>query len=82
MNSIYNKIIYTSNRLYNDGLAKAQVRDISGAIACLKKSLELNKKNTQARNLLGLCYLEIGKIKRHYGHVVKVLLHFKYPGDW
>lgn len=62
MDSISNRINYTSNRLYNDGLSKALVRDISGAIECLKKSLELNKRNTNARNLLGLCYYEIGEI--------------------
>ena len=62
MSSISAQINYTSNRLYNDGLSKATVRDISGAIECLKKSLELNKRNTDARNLLGLCYYEIGEI--------------------
>lgn len=56
----YKRIIYTSNRYYNSGLEKAQVRDISGAIIDLRQSLKLNKTNTQARNLLGLCYFEIG----------------------
>lgn len=47
---------------YNAGLAKAKVRDLSGAIAELKKSLKLFKKNTDARNLLGLIYYEMGEV--------------------
>lgn len=50
-----------SNGYYNQALAKARVRDLSGAIELLKKSLQLNKKNTQARNLLGLIYFEMGE---------------------
>ena len=50
-----------SNRYYNQGLEKAKVRDLSGAVLILKKSLELNKRNTDARNLLGLVYYEMGE---------------------
>ena len=57
----YKKSIYTSNYLYNDGLQKAQVRDLSGAILSLKNSLWFNKDNLDARNLLGLIYYEIGE---------------------
>jgi tetratricopeptide (TPR) repeat protein len=46
---------------YNNGLTRAKVRDLSGAIVALKKSLELNKANTNARNLLGLIYFEMGE---------------------
>jgi len=46
---------------YNLGLEKAKVRDLSGAVIALRKSLELNKKNTYARNLLGLVYFEMGE---------------------
>ncbi len=59
---IYRKIISASNSFYNDGLKKAKVRDLSGAIVSLKKSLKLNKKNTDARNLLGLVYYEMGEV--------------------
>ncbi len=55
------KIQGASNGYYNKALAKAKVRDLSGAIEFLKKSLQLNKKNTQARNLLGLIYFEMGE---------------------
>ena len=50
-----------SNRYYNDGLEKANVRDLSGAIISLKQSLKLNKNNMNARNLLGLVYYETGE---------------------
>ncbi len=59
--SIYHKIFSLSNYYYNEGLSKAKVRDLSGAIIVLKKSLELNKRNTDARNLLGLVYFEMGE---------------------
>lgn len=50
-----------SNAYYNMGLEKAQVRDLSGAILVLKKSLQYDKTNTDARNLLGLVYCETGE---------------------
>ncbi len=59
--TIYQKIYRASNQHYNIGLARARVRDLSGAIISLKSSLELNKKNVNARNLLGLIYYEMGE---------------------
>jgi tetratricopeptide (TPR) repeat protein len=59
--SIYRKIYRASNQYYNNGLARVKVRDLSGAIISLKSSLELNKMNTSARNLLGLIYYEMGE---------------------
>ena len=59
--TIYRKIYMASNEYYNNGLARAKVRDLSGAIISLKSSLELNKKNINARNLLGLIYYEMGE---------------------
>jgi len=58
---IYKKIYRASNLYYNNGLARAKVRDLSGAVIALRKSLELNKANTNARNLLGLVYYEMGE---------------------
>lgn len=58
----YNKIIRLSNMLYNDGLEKAKVRDLSGAADALQKSLKFYKGNIQARNLLGLVYYEMGEV--------------------
>lgn len=58
---IYKKILMASNSYYNEGLDKANVRDLSGAVESLKKSLQLNKMNIDARNLLGLVYFEMGE---------------------
>ena len=58
----YKKIMKTSNALYNDGLAKAKVRDLSGAVSSLREALKFNKRNIQARNLLGLVYFEMGEV--------------------
>ena len=57
----YKRIIMASNACYNEGLSKAEVRDLSGAAECLKTSLKFNKLNTDARNLLGLIYFEMGE---------------------
>ncbi|MBP5197937.1 MAG: tetratricopeptide repeat protein [Lachnospiraceae bacterium] len=60
--SVYKKIIYASNKCYNDGLEKASVRDLSGAINSLRQSIKLYKGNIEARNLLGLVYFETGEV--------------------
>lgn len=60
--SVYKVVVKTSNTYYNMGLAKAQVRDLSGAIQALKISIHVNKKNIKARNLLGLVYFEMGEV--------------------
>ena len=57
----YKKIMYAANRCYNDGLARANVRDLSGAILSLKECLKFNKAHVEARNLLGLIYFEMGE---------------------
>lgn len=56
------KVIRQSNFHYNDGLRRAQMRDLSGAITSLKKSLQFCQKNIAARNLLGLVYYGRGEI--------------------
>lgn len=38
----YKKVISVSNFYYNDGLEKANVRDLSGAIVSLTECLKLN----------------------------------------
>ena len=60
--SLYKKIMCMSNRFYNDGLEKAGVRDLTGAINSLRQSLKFNKNNIEARNLLGLVYFETGEV--------------------
>ena len=58
---VYQKVLRLSNMYYNDGLQKAEVRNLSGAIISLKRSLKFNKYNIDARNLLGLVYYEMGE---------------------
>lgn len=59
--SMFERLSRQSNAFYNKGLERAKVRDLSGAAVMLKKSLEINKENTNARNLLGLVYFEMGE---------------------
>lgn len=58
----FKKVHRLSCRYYNLGLYKAKRRDLTGAIEELKNSLKIDKKNTAARNLLGLVYSEMGEI--------------------
>ncbi|MBQ4564001.1 MAG: tetratricopeptide repeat protein [Lachnospiraceae bacterium] len=60
---IYKRIIQLSNSCYNRGLELARVRDMSGALTWLQRSLKWNKNNVPARNLLGLVYYEIGEVE-------------------
>lgn len=60
------RILRYSNSWYNEALKCAKSRNLSGAKACLIKSLKYNKANISARNLLGLVYYETG-------HVVEAL---------
>ncbi len=50
-----------ANSYYNRGLKKARERDLSGAVPLLKRALELDKYQTDARNLLGLIFYEMGE---------------------
>lgn len=58
---VFHKVIRISNTYYNQGLQQAGVRNLSGAIVSLKRSLKFNKNNIDARNLLGLVYYEMGE---------------------
>lgn len=58
----YRRAISASNRYYNEGLAKARTRELKGAADALRKSLRFNKRNIDARNLLGLVYYEMGQV--------------------
>ena len=60
--SVQKQAIVLSGLYYNQGLEKAEVRDLSGAIDQLKRSLKFNKLNVPARNLLGLVYFETGEV--------------------
>lgn len=58
---MYKKIVAVSNYYYNRGLERARVRDLTGAVEALRVSLQYNKINIDARNLLGLVYYETGE---------------------
>ncbi|MBE5869105.1 MAG: tetratricopeptide repeat protein [Lachnospiraceae bacterium] len=60
--TLYKKIMRVSNLYYNEGLEKAGVRDLTGAVVSLRQSLKFNKNNVEARNLLGLVYFEMGEV--------------------
>ena len=49
--TILKRVVRISNLLYNEGLEKASVRDLSGAVSCLKRSLKFNKENIYALKL-------------------------------
>ncbi len=71
LNQAFLKKAYnTSDYHYNIGLDKARVRDLSGAIDSLKMSLRYNKRNVNARNLLGLIYYELGETVMALSHWV------------
>lgn len=59
--AVQRKSFQLSVLYYNQGLEKAEIRDLSGAIDLLKRSLKFNKLNIPARNLLGLVYFETGE---------------------
>lgn len=60
--ALYKRILRLSNTFYNEGLKKAKVRDLTGAVTSLRQSLKFNKQNIKARNLLGLVYYEMGEV--------------------
>ncbi len=60
--SVKQRCIYISNSYYNLALSHAKSRNLSMAITYIKYSLQFNKQNIPARNLLGLLYYEIGEV--------------------
>ena len=74
------RIIRASNYHYNVGLSKAKIRDLSGAITSLQMSLKYNKRNTNARNLLGLVYFQMGETVSALGEWV-ISVHFQSKGN-
>ena len=60
--AVFYKSTHVSNLLYNQGLEKAKKTELTAAIDILSQSIEFNKNNYVARNLLGLVYYEVGQI--------------------
>ncbi|MFV0520750.1 MAG: tetratricopeptide repeat protein [Lachnospirales bacterium] len=59
---IYPLVDSYSKKYYNFALEASKKRDITGAIKFAKTSIYFDKNNKDARNLLGLCYLEVGLV--------------------
>ncbi len=59
---IARRCAYISNSYYNIGLKLTREYNLSEAADNLKKSLQFNKRNTDARNLLGLIYYHLGEV--------------------
>lgn len=59
--TVYKKVLSLSNTYYNMGLAKANIRDLTSAADLLRRSIKFDKRNIDARNLLGLVYFEMGE---------------------
>ena len=60
--TIHIKAMSMSDVYYNKGLAAANARAMTDAIAALTTSLLINKKNIKARNLLGLVFYAVGRL--------------------
>lgn len=60
--TVFKKIVKISNSYYNVALKKASIRDLTGAVDYLKRSIHTYKKNITARNLLGLIFFEMGDV--------------------
>ena len=66
--NIYRKILNRSKLLFNLGLQKAKSNNLTGAIENLEQSLEYDKYNKEARNLIGLIFFQIGEINKAFTH--------------
>lgn len=62
------KVKRLSIKYYNKGLELARDGKITYAIERLRKSVEYNKKNIDAQNLLGLLYYRLGRVTNAYIH--------------
>lgn len=60
--TVFKKIVMISNSYYNIALRKANIRDLTGAVDYLKRSIHMYKNNIAARNLLGLILFEMGDV--------------------
>ncbi len=62
-----------SIRLYNNSLEYLENKNIDVAIIRLKKTIHINPQLTEARVLLGLCYIKEKKYKKAKEHLIKVI---------
>ena len=55
---IQKKVEYLSKLYYNQGLEKASIRDLSGAVNCLKRALPLTREISRREIFWVLCILK------------------------
>ena len=60
--SLMERIFLVSAFFYNKGLRQAKEHDFYNAEKSLRKSIKFNKRNVEARNLLGLINYNTGKL--------------------
>jgi len=60
--ALYHKALRMSALHYNKGLEAAKSNDLRSAISFLRSAVEINKRNINARNLLGLCFYATGRM--------------------
>lgn len=60
-NNIVNDLYELSSICYNDALKELAHNRLSSAIELLNKSVQINSRNIEALNLLGLCYFQKGQ---------------------
>lgn len=62
MSQVERKLLETSEKYYRSGLLKAEAGDLSRAANDLKKALQYDKYNENARNVLGLIEFQRGEL--------------------
>lgn len=62
MSQVERKLLETSEKYYRSGLSKAEAGDLSRAANDLKKALQYDKYNENARNVLGLIEFHRGEL--------------------
>ena len=74
--TLQKRIVRISNLLYNEGLEKALVRDMEGAITCLKRSLKFNKENIDYyyRGNISSNYL-FNSLSRNYKYITEYYVY-------
>ncbi|MCD7778647.1 MAG: hypothetical protein LUH47_09115 [Clostridiales bacterium] len=62
------KLKKMSDKYYNRAIDLVKFSNLTAALYCLKRSIACNKRNINARNLIGLVYLETGEVGEAFKH--------------
>ncbi|MCD8089178.1 MAG: hypothetical protein LUD81_00875, partial [Clostridiales bacterium] len=66
--AIMTKLKKISDKYYNRAIELVKFSNLTDALHCLKLSIGFNKHNIEARNLIGLVYLETGEVGEAFKH--------------